>query len=106
MDTIEIANTIKRQIGTNFGGTLMCIGAHEFLAIPRNDNDGVLGGLRFKINPNPKLKVAATVSVVLRSNDTYNVMIVTCRGKEVLNLDGVYGEDLSGPNGVIERVTG
>ena len=106
LEPMNIATEIKKQIGCHLGGTLTCVGAHQFMVIPRNDADDVLGGLQFKINPNPKLKVHATVFVTLKGNDTYNVRIVTCRGKEVLNQDEVYGEDLAGPHGVIERVTG
>lgn len=103
LDPKNIATTIKQQIGMS---TLMCIGAHNVMALPRDDANNQLGGLKFKINPNPKLKVHATVTIILNGNDTYSVKIITCRGKEVLNISNVYCEDLAGPNGVIERVTG
>jgi len=105
-ETLDIAKTILSQIGGGFGGTLMCIGAHKPLALLRDDAKGILGGVTFKINPNPKVKVAATVTVALMANDTYAVNITTCRGKVVLNQSDVYCSDLGGPSGIIERTVG
>jgi hypothetical protein len=101
-----IANTILDQIGRRLGGTLSCIGAHQFQAIPRNDAAGILGGVTFKINPNPKVRVHSRVTVTLDASDTYKVNITTCRGKVVLDASNVYNEDLAGPSGIIERTVG
>lgn len=106
LDTLNIAKTILSQIGSGFGGTLMCIGMHKPMALPRNDAAGVLGGVTFKINPNPKVKVHSTVTVTLDASDTYRVQIVTCRGKVVLDQSNVYCMDLGGPSGIIERTVG
>jgi hypothetical protein len=100
------AACIKSQIGAN---TLMCIGAHALFVVPETiskDENGHLGGLCFKINPNPKMKLHGTVFVTLQGNDTYHVKIMTCRGKVMLDLKDVYCDQLGGRGGVIEQVTG
>lgn len=100
-----IANTIRDQIGAN---TLMCLGAHALFVVPETiskDENGHLGGLCFKINPNPKMKQHGTVFVTLAGNDTYNVKIMTCKGKVMLDIKDVYCDQL-GRDGVIEQVTG
>lgn len=104
-----IANTILDQIGRRLGGTLSAIGAHQFTVIPETidkDENGHLGGVCFKINPNPKMKQHGTVFVTLAANDTYNVKIMTCKGKVMLDTKGVYCDMLGGQSGVIEQVTG
>jgi hypothetical protein len=101
-----IATAIRDQIGVN---TLMCIGAHEITVIPESidkDPNGHLGGLFFKINPNPKMKLHGIVTVTLAANDTYNVKIVDCKGKLRYEGTDIYCDQLGGPDGVIERVTG
>lgn len=98
---MTIANTIKQQIGVN---TLMCIGAHNMGALPATDK--ILGGLAFKLGRNPKMKQGGSVMIQLMPNDTYTVRIMTSRGKMVLESSNVYAEDLAGPHGVIEQVTG
>jgi hypothetical protein len=52
------------------------------------------------------MKQGGTVAVTLDYNDTYTVRVVTSRGKEVLNVSGVYCDQLGGQGGVIEGVTG
>ncbi len=100
-DTIIIANTIKQQIGTN---TLMCIGAHMLMMVPKSEKN--LGGLTFKLGRNPKMKQGGRVTVTLDFNDTYSVKVETSRGKVTLDASNVYAEDLAGQHGVIEQVTG
>jgi len=102
----NIAKEIMSQIGSGFGGTMMCIGAHKPMYLTRNDALGILGGVTFKINPNPKVKVHARVTVKLNASDTYDVLIETCRGKVVLDAKGVYCDDLGGRDGIIERTVG
>jgi hypothetical protein len=97
----EIANTIRDQIGIN---TLMCIGAHNLGIVPATDK--ILGGLAFKLGRNPKMKQGGTVMIQLLPSDTYRVAIMTSRGKMVLEQEDVYCDQLGGPEGVIERVTG
>ena len=97
----NIATTIKNQIGFN---TLMCIGAHQLFVLPETDKNQ--GGLTFKLGRNPKMKQGGTVAVTLDYCDTYTVRIVTSRGKEVLNVSGVYCDQLGGQHGVIEGATG
>jgi hypothetical protein len=99
--TLEIANTIKQQIGVN---TLMCIGAHQFTALP--ESDSILGGLTFKVGRNPKMKQGGTCTIKLMPSDTYNVTIVAARGKVLLDVTDVYCDSLGGQSGVIEGVTG
>ena len=99
--TIIIAKTIQGQIGMN---SLMCIGAHKFIAIPETDKH--LGGLQFKLGKNPKMKQGGTVTITLLPSDTYAVKIITSRGKVMLDVEGIYCEDLGGQSGVIEGVTG
>jgi len=101
-----IASTILDQIGKGMGGTLMCIGMHKPMCLTQNDAAGVLGGVTFKANANPKVKVKSTVTVTLKSNDTYHVNITTCRGKVVLDIGDVYCSDLGGREGIIERTLG
>jgi hypothetical protein len=97
----QIANTIKHQIGVN---TLMCIGAHNMGIVPATDK--FLGGLAFKLGRNPKMKQGGNVMITLMPNDTYRVCIMSSRGKMMLESENVYGEDLGGMNGIIERTTG
>lgn len=99
--TLNIANVIKHQIGAN---TLMCIGAHQLFAIPESET--ILGGLQFKVSRNPKMKQGGTVVIKLMPSDTYAVTITNSRDKVLLDVSDVYCEDLCGPNGVIEKVTG
>lgn len=110
MNTKQIANTILDQIGRHMGGTLTAIGAHQFTVIPatidQDANNGHLGGVSFKINPNPKMRQHGTVFVTLACNDTYSVKIVTCMGKVMLDTKGIYCDMLGGRSGVIEQVTG
>jgi hypothetical protein len=101
MDSKQLAMTIRNQIGAN---TLMCIGAHALTIVPENDDHR--GGLTFKINPNPKMKLHGKVTVLLAFNDTYKVKVETCRGKVMLDASEVSCDMLGGPNGVIEGVTG
>ena len=104
-----LANTILDQIGRHMGGTLTAIGAHQFTVVPETidkDENGHLGGLCFKINPNPKMKQHGTVFVTLNGNDTYSVKIMTCKGKVMLDTNDIYCDMLGGQQGVIERVTG
>lgn len=98
---MNIAKIILSQIGVN---TLMCIGSHQKMVITPDGEH--LGGVTFKINPNPKMKLHGRVTVLLNGSDTYNVKIETCRGKVLLNQNNVYAEDLGGPHGIIEGVTG
>jgi hypothetical protein len=102
----DIAKTILQQIGSGFGGTLMCIGMHKPMCMLPDDAKGILGGVSFKANPNPKVKVKSTVTVTLKADDTYHVNITTCRGKVVLDIGNVYCGDLHGPDGIIERTLG
>ena len=97
----EIANTIRDQIGIN---TLMCIGAHNLGIVPATDK--ILGGLAFKLGRNPKMKQGGTVMIQLLPSDTYRVAIMTSRGKMVLDISDVYGDQLGSSSGVIEQVTG
>lgn len=97
----EIANAIKQQIGIN---TLMCIGAHDLGIVPATDK--ILGGLAFKLGRNPKMKQGGMVMIQLMPSDTYTVRIMTSRGKMVLEQEDVYCDQLGGPEGVIEQVTG
>lgn len=97
----EIANTIKHQIGIN---TLMCIGAHNLGIVPATDKQ--LGGLAFKLGRNPKMKQGGSVMIFLLPNDTYRVAIMSSRGKMMLEQEDVYCDQLGGPHGVIEQVTG
>lgn len=103
MKTNTIANVILDQIGRHLGGTLTCIGAHDFLAIKGNDHHQ--GGVTFKINPNPKLRVPGRVTITLAFNDTYNVSIQTAK-EVVYQASDIYCDQLAGPEGVIEQVTG
>lgn len=98
---VTVARTILNQIGSS---TLMCIGFHKPIIVPAcSEHDG---GVTFKINPNPKLKMHGKVTITLAFNDTYNVKIETCKGKVVYDEKGIYNDMLAGPSGVIERVTG
>jgi len=97
----EIANTIKHQIGIN---TLMCIGAHNLGIVPATDK--ILGGLAFKLGRNPKMKQGGNVMITLLPSDTYTVRIMSSRGKMMLETSDVYCDQLAGPQGVIEQVTG
>jgi hypothetical protein len=99
-----LANTILSQIGRHIGGTLSCIGASNYVSIPETLEH--LGGVSFKIRPNPKMKLAGKVTVTLSFDDTYRVLIETCRHKVMLDQKNVYCEDLGGPEGIIERTTG
>jgi hypothetical protein len=98
---LAIANAVKHQIGIN---TLMCIGAHDFQALPETDK--VLGGLAFKLGRNPKMKQGGNVMITLLPSDTYRVCIMSSRGKMMLEVEGVYCDQLGGQHGVIEQVTG
>lgn len=82
----------------------MCIGAHGMYALPETDK--ILGGLTFKVARNPKMKQGGTVTITLTPSDTYTVKIVSSRGKTLLDVSDVYCDQLSGPHGVIEGVTG
>jgi len=98
----EIAQTIRQQIGKL---TLMRLASHNFAFI--NGEEGKhLGGLTFKIRANPKLRGGGRVTVLLDFNDTYSVIIVNNRGREISNDKGIGWEQLRGPSGVIEKVTG
>jgi hypothetical protein len=105
-DPRNIANTILDQCGRGFGGTLMCIGMHKPTIVPRDDARGILGGVTFKVNPNPKVKVHAQVMITLNASDTYTVRIITCRGKMVLDASDVYCDNLGGRDGILERTLG
>lgn len=109
-DTKQLANTILDQIGRRLGGTLTVIGAHQFTIIPdtidTDADNGHLGGVSFKINPNPKMKQHGAIFVTLACDDTYNVKIVTCKGKVMLDVKDIYCDMLGGKSGVIEQVTG
>jgi hypothetical protein len=96
----DIAITIQQQIGRM---TLMCIAAHNFVALPETDK--VLGGLQFKIGRNPKL-AGGWVTVYLNTNDTYTVKIQDARGNIRLEVSDVYCDNLGGKDGVIQGVTG
>jgi hypothetical protein len=94
----DVAMTIMRQIG---GETLMCIGAHDYEVLNEK-----LGGVTFRINPNPKLRGGGRVSIVLDYMDTYDVKIFNNRGRAVYDESTIYCDMLRGPDGVIEQVTG
>jgi len=97
----QIATAIRDQIGTN---TLMCIGAHELGIVPATDK--ILGGLAFKLGRNPKMKQGGNVMITLLPSDTYRVCIMSSRGKMMLEQEDVYCDQLGGPEGIIEQVTG
>lgn len=98
---MSIAKTIRDQITFN---TLLCIGANTLYTLQPTDKH--LGGLTFKVGRNPKLKQGGRVTVTLDFNDTYTVKIESARGKVVLETSGIYCDQLGGPHGVIEGVTG
>jgi hypothetical protein len=99
--SVEIANIIRAQIGTN---TLMCIGAHSMAAMPETSE--ALGGLRLKFSPCPKIRGGGYVTVELNPSDTYTVKVYNNRMRLVNEREGVYCDMLSGPTGAIEQVTG
>ena len=98
---VTIAKTILHQIGVN---TLMCIGSHDRTVV--NPSGDFLGGVTFRITPNPKMKQHGRVTVLLNGTDTYHVKIETCRGKVLLDKNDIYADNLGGPSGVIEGITG
>ena len=84
----QVANTIKRQIGMS---TLMEIGAHRF-QIMRGLADK-RGGLTFSIKY--KSNRRGGVVVLLTPLDLYGVMIQDWKGRTIMSMDNVYGDQLS-----------
>ena len=99
---VVIAKTILAQIGSN---TLACIGVppRSIVAIPASDQH--LGGVTFKFSNCPKVR-NGSVKVTLSGNDTYNVSIFNCRGRALKEMSDIYCDQLAGPHGIIEQVTG
>ena len=87
--SIEIANTIQRQIGIR---NLMCQGAHGFMALPETKENE--GGLFYRFSNCFKIK-SGSVCVALKWDDTYTVNIKDSKGKEHFNLSDVYCDDLA-----------
>lgn len=86
--SLEIANTIQRQIGIQ---NLMCQGAHGFLALPETKE--AEGGLFYRFSNCFKIR-SGSVCVALKWDDTYTVTIKDSKGKEHVNMSDVYCEDL------------
>jgi len=104
---MTIARTILAQIGSN---TLMCLGVPPKSIIVvketiETDPNGHLGGVSFKFTNCPKVR-SGRVVVTLAGNDTYNVQIFNMRDREIYKGVDIYNDNLGGPHGVIERVTG
>jgi len=104
----QIAQTILAQITTN---TIMCLGVprQSIRVLPetivQDEKNGHLGGVSFRFTNCPKVN-SGTVEVTLRVSDTYHVVIKNRNGTVKLDQFDVYAEDLGGPDGVIEQVTG
>lgn len=99
---MKVAHTILSQIGAN---SIMCLGVplNTIHAIPATDKHD--GGLEFKFTNCPKVRTGK-VRVTLAFNDTYNVEILNIRGRAIYSESNIYSDQLGGPKGVIERVTG
>jgi hypothetical protein len=52
------------------------------------------------------MKQGGNVMVTLSYSDTYRVCIMSSRGKMMLEVEDIYCDQLGGPEGVIEQVTG
>jgi hypothetical protein len=101
LNPVEIATTIRNQIGSN---TLMCIGAHNMAAMPANSES--MGGLRMKCLPCPKIRGGSTVTIELNPSDTYTLKVYNNRMRLIHEREMVYCDKLSGPTGAIEQVLG
>ena len=84
----QVAMTIKRQIGVS---TLMELGAHKFFSL--NPISGMRGGLEFRFKY--KSNRTGLASVVLRSDDTYSVIMMNAKRQRVINKKGIYADQLS-----------
>ncbi len=93
-ETIEIANTIKRQIGV---WPLAEVGARDFIAcasLTVAGEDYPMPALRFTAKPRARL---VTVDVLLdQGMDTYIVRVSKRQTAEILyRIDNVYCDDLA-----------
>ena len=84
----QVAMTIKRQIGAS---TLMELGAHKFFSI--NPISGMRGGLEFSFKY--KSNRTGVASVVLRSDDTYSIIMMNAKHQRIVDKDGIYAAQLS-----------
>jgi hypothetical protein len=86
INSVQVATIIKSQIPVR---SLMCWGAHNFSATNEK-----LGGLIFKVNPNPKLRGGGYVKIVLNGLDLYDITILNNRKRIIYELENAYAEDL------------
>lgn len=107
-ETKAIAATILQQIG---GITLMRLGINRktISTIPPAEcsafDSGHCGGVQFKFTGCPKVR-NGKVQIMLYADDTYRVVIMNQIGRILYDQKGIYCDGLSGPEGVIEKITG
>lgn len=87
---LEVANTIKSQIGTR---NLMCYGSRNFIG-GGSDEKTHDGFLEFTVSNNPKIREKAQVRVELAFNDTYTVKVYNDK-KVFSNLEEIYCDQLA-----------
>lgn len=83
--SIEIAQTILKQIQVGDRWFLPSIGAKNFIALPESKN--YQGGVRFKCNG---LKHKGIVEISLRWVDDYTIIFLKSSDEEIKRVEGVY----------------
>lgn len=90
--SLEVANTIKKQIMAGDYWALARWGANQYIGYSEG-NDGfngayILGGLGFKIRT-PKYPRGVRVTIYLNGMDTYDIRICRINGTNLTELDFV-----------------